>query len=99
VIAAYAYASGRGDAEERSFRDDPALLEKCTEEWLATAGHLLAARAFPPTPDEGDCGYCPFHLLCGSQSTRRAEEGLEEAEEGGALARFRTLKLGEGADG
>ena len=98
VIAAYAYASGRGDAEERSFRDDPALLEKATRKWLATAGHLLAARAFPATPDESDCAYCPFHLLCGSASTRRAEEGLEDAAEGGALARFRSLKLGQGED-
>ena len=96
VIAAYAYANGRGDAEERSFRDDPGLLEDSTRKWLATAGHLLAARAFPPTPDEGDCAYCPFRLLCGSASAQRARDGLEEADEGSALAHFRALKLGNG---
>ncbi|HEX9290058.1 MAG TPA: PD-(D/E)XK nuclease family protein [Anaeromyxobacteraceae bacterium] len=95
VIAAYAYASGRGDAEERAFRADAGSLESATREWLATAAHLLSARAFPPTPDEGDCGFCPFHPLCGAESARRAAAGLDEADDGTPLARFRTLKLGE----
>lgn len=95
VKAAYAYASGRAEVEERAFRADPAALEEATKEWLATAAHLLSARAFPPTADEDDCEYCPFHPLCGDAATRRAREGLAE-EEDGPLARFRTLKLGEG---
>jgi hypothetical protein len=98
VIAAYVYASGRGEAEERAFRDDPAALEEATSDWLALAARLLAERAFAPTPDEGDCGYCPFQPVCGAGSARRAAEGLEEAEDGGALARFRALKLGEGEE-
>jgi len=99
VIAAYAYASGRGDAEERAFRADAGSLESATREWLATAAHLLSARAFPPTPDEGDCGFCPFHPLCGAESARRAAAGLDEADDGTPLARFRTLKLGEEDEG
>jgi PD-(D/E)XK nuclease superfamily len=95
VEAAYAYASGRKDVEERAFRGDAAALEKATRAWLATAAHLLSARAFAPTPDEGDCEYCPFHPLCGDVATRRAREGLAE-EQDGPLVRFRALKLGEG---
>jgi RecB family exonuclease len=98
VQAAYAYASGRADVEERAFREDAAVLEKATKEWLATAAHLLSARAFPPTADEGDCEYCPFQPLCGAAAPRRSREGLSE-EEDGPLVRFRTLKLGEGDEG
>jgi RecB family exonuclease len=98
VHAAYAYASGRADVEERAFREDAAALEKATKGWLATAAHLLSARAFPPTTDEDDCGYCPFHPLCGDAATRRAREGLAE-EEDGPLVRFRKLKLGEDDEG
>jgi len=95
VKAAYAYASGRSDVEERAFREDPAALEKATKEWLATAAHLLSARAFPPSADERDCEYCPFQPLCGDAAVSRAREGLAE-EEDGPLVRFRILKLGEG---
>jgi hypothetical protein len=95
VQAAYAYASGRADVEERAFREDAAALADATQEWLATAAHLLSARAFPPTADEGDCEYCPFQPLCGDGAAARAREGLAEEEEDGPLARFRTLKLGE----
>jgi len=98
VVAAYAYANGHGDAEERAFRNDPEVLEKATKGWLATAGRLLASRAFPPTPDESDCKYCPFHVLCGAGAARRAAMGLEEVEDHGALALFRALKLGVGED-
>jgi ATP-dependent helicase/DNAse subunit B len=98
VVAAYAYASGRGDVEERAYREDPDVLEKATKEWLATAAHLLEEHAFAPTPDEKNCKYCPFRVVCGAGAPRRAAEGLEEAEDGGALARFRALELGEGED-
>ena len=95
VVAAYAYASGRADVEEREFRGDAAALEKATEGWLATAAQILSHRAFAPTPDEEDCLYCPFRPLCGTAAPRRALEGLGEAEDG-PLAMFRSLKLGEG---
>jgi ATP-dependent helicase/nuclease subunit B len=95
VAAAYAYASGHGDVQERAFRDDAGELEAATERWLASAALLLRARAFPATPHAGDCTYCPFLPLCGSEAPRRAAEGLA-AEEDGALARFRDLKDGEG---
>ena len=98
VQAAYAYASGRADVEERAFREDAAALEKATKDWLATAAHLLSARAFPPTTDKGDCEYCPFQPLCGDGAPRRAREGLSE-EEDGPLVRFRALKLGEEDEG
>jgi len=94
VEAAYAYASGKGEVEERAFRGDAAALEKATRGWLATAAHLLAARAFPPSADEGDCEYCPFHVLCGQGAARRAREALAGVEDG-PLARFRALKLGD----
>ncbi|WP_237757818.1 PD-(D/E)XK nuclease family protein [Anaeromyxobacter sp. PSR-1] len=95
VQGAYAYASGRGEVEERAFRADAAALDQATAEWLATAAHLLAARSFPPSADEDDCTYCPFHVVCGSGATRRAREALADVEDG-PLARFRALKLDEG---
>jgi RecB family exonuclease len=97
VGAAYAYANGKGDVEERAFVSDAAVLERATEGWLATAARLLRGRMFPATPDEGDCRYCPFRPLCGTGSVERARAGLEEAEDG-ALAAFRSLKLGGGED-
>jgi hypothetical protein len=92
LAAAYVYASGRGEAEERAFRGDFAALEEATLEWLATAGHLLAVRAFPPTLDEKDCKYCPFLPVCGAHVVARACEQLEDAD--GPLGRFGALKLG-----
>jgi RecB family exonuclease len=93
VRAAYAYASGRADVEERAFRDDPEALEKATKDWLSTAARLLSARAFPPSADEGDCEYCPFQPLCGAAAPLRARQGLEEEDEDGPLGRFRALKV------
>jgi RecB family exonuclease len=95
VAGAYAYANGRGEVEERAFRDDAAALEKATKEWLATAAHLLHARMFPPSADDGDCEFCPFHVLCGGGAVARAREALADVEDG-PLARSRALKLGEG---
>jgi RecB family exonuclease len=96
VEAAYAYASGRAEVEERAFRDDAAALEKATKAWLATAAGLLARRAFPSTADVADCEFCPFEPLCGDAVPRRAAEGLAlEDEEDGPLVRFRRLKLGD----
>ena len=95
VVAAYAYANGRAEVVERSFRDDPDALAKATREWLAGAAQLLSARRFPPAVDEDDCVYCPFRPLCGDDATRRAREGLAE-EKDGPLARFRAIRLGEG---
>jgi hypothetical protein len=94
VAGAYAYASGWGEVEERAFRRDAAALAKATGDWLATAAHLLGARAFPPSVDQGDCEYCAFHVLCGDAAVARARKALADAEDG-PLARFRTLKLGE----
>jgi hypothetical protein len=98
VRAAYAYASGRAEVEERAFRGDAEALATATRAWLAAAAHLLSARAFPPTAAEGECAWCPFHPLCGEGAPRRAREALAE-EEDGALARFRALALGEEDEG
>jgi hypothetical protein len=98
VLAAYVYASGRAEVEERAFRADPDALARATAGWLSTAAQLLSARAFPPTADEDDCPYCPFKPLCGGDAARRAREGLA-GEEDGPLAGFRRLKLGEEDEG
>jgi hypothetical protein len=94
VIAAYAYANGRGDVEERAFRADAAALEDATQEWLATAAAILHERSFVSTPHQEDCTYCPFEPVCGAETPRRAAACLEGAEDG-ALARFRVLKDGD----
>jgi len=94
VAGAYVYASGRGEVEERAFRGDAAALANATGDWLATAAHLLGARAFPSSAHAGDCEYCAFHVLCGDAAVARARQALADVEEG-PLARFRALKLGE----
>jgi PD-(D/E)XK nuclease superfamily protein len=94
VVAAYAYASGRGAVEERAFRGgDARLLEERTRGWLATAAELLSERKFAPTPDEDDCAFCPFKPLCGASAAKRAREAL--AAEEGPLAAFREARLGK----
>jgi RecB family exonuclease len=98
LAAAYVYASGRGEVEERPFRDDFEDLEEATAEWLATAGQLLAARAFPPTPNEDDCRFCPFAPVCGDHAVARAREGLALEDADGPLARFGALKQGDEED-
>jgi len=100
AAGAYAYASGRGEVHERAFlRDeDAALLEERTDGWLALARALLAARRFPATPEEADCGYCPFAPLCGSETPRQAAAALAGLgpEDDAALRAFHAFKLGEG---
>lgn len=91
VQAAYAYAR---TAEERAFRDDHAALEKATREWLALAARLLAARAFPPTPVEGDCAICPFQPVCGPAVPGRAAAAAASAS--GPVRDFLRLKGVEG---
>ncbi|MFL5274037.1 MAG: PD-(D/E)XK nuclease family protein [Anaeromyxobacteraceae bacterium] len=98
VVAAYVYANGRGDVEERAFRADAGALASATEQWLATAAALLHGRAFVSTPHAEDCTHCPFEPVCGAEAPRRAAACLAEAE-GGPLARFRALKDGEEEDG
>lgn len=95
AVGAYAYASGKGEVTERAFRDDAAVLERATEGWLGLARDLLAGRKFPATPDESDCGYCPFAPLCGSEEPERAAQGLE-ADDDETLQAFLDLKRGEG---
>lgn len=86
--AAYTYV---GHAEERPFREDYADLEAAAKEWLALAARLLEARAFPPTPDENDCGFCPFVPICGSEVPALAKE----ASARGCVGDFLALRRGE----
>jgi RecB family exonuclease len=94
AVVAYAYASGRGEASERRFDHDVEVLERATTRWLALAAGLLAGHKFPSTPDESDCGYCPFAPLCGSEEPGRAAAGLL-AEEDTTLRAFGALKRRE----
>jgi len=87
--AAYAYAR-RGI--ERAFRGDYALLEASTRDWLSFAARALSERAFPPTPDKGDCAYCPFAPVCGPSATARSVAEAEAGDASGALAEFFRLK-------
>ncbi|MFO0585469.1 MAG: PD-(D/E)XK nuclease family protein [Anaeromyxobacter sp.] len=96
AVGAYAYANGKGEVQERHFREDPGALEQATAGWLGLARGLLANHQFPATSDEGDCTFCPFALLCGSEEPARAGAGLALAEDG-PLADFRALKDGEDA--
>ena len=96
VIAAYTYASGRGEARQRAFTGeaDARALAAATDGWLGLAGDLLASRSFVASPRVEDCRYCLFAPLCGPVEPRRAAAGLAGLEDG-PLARFRRLKLGE----
>jgi hypothetical protein len=94
VAAAYTFV-GRG-AEERSWRHDfEKVLEPAVRQWLALGAGLLAGRAFPRTPNAGDCTYCRFRPVCGDDAPDRAAEVLRDAT--GALAAFRAMK-GPGDD-
>ena len=99
VIAAYTYASGRGEVRQRAFtgEGDARALAGATDGWLALAGDLLASRTFVASPRVEDCRYCLFAPLCGSDEPRRAAAGLAAVGDG-PLARFRLLKLGEGEE-
>jgi hypothetical protein len=91
VGVAYTYVN-RG-VEERAFRGDfGTALEPAAREWLAVAADLLARRAFPRTPDAGDCTYCCFQPVCGDGARDRAARLLEADP---ALAGFRALKVAD----
>jgi hypothetical protein len=83
VQAAYVYASG---PSERDFRKDNAALEAAAKGWLAVAAGLLSERAFPPTPRDEDCTFCPFAPVCGAPVQGRAAAQVAGAE--GAVAAF-----------
>ncbi|MFQ5665432.1 MAG: PD-(D/E)XK nuclease family protein [Candidatus Binatia bacterium] len=89
VAAAYAYTDWREDPE-REFREDFSTIEAAAQRWLGTAGHLLAGRLFPRTPNADDCRFCPFRPVCGPRAYERAARLLEGAP--ATLADFRSLK-------
>ena len=88
VQAAYVYPRS---GTERAFREDWAELEAATRGWLAVARGLLAGNAFPPSPSEADCRFCPFLPACDGQP--RAAAARDGAE--GPVARFFATKPGE----
>lgn len=93
VAAAYAYVN-RG-IDERAWPDFQNTLAPVAREWLRTAADLLAARAFPRTPDADDCRYCHLRPVCGEDIHELAREVLVRG--GATLASFRALKGVEGA--
>jgi RecB family exonuclease len=88
IRAAYAYV-GRS-IEERVWSDFHGSLEPAARAWLGIAADLLAARAFPRTPDSDDCQYCAFRPVCGDDVYDRARSLLARGE--AALDGFRALK-------
>jgi hypothetical protein len=80
--AAYAYVQ---HGEERAFRGDYAELEAAAKGWLAISASLLASHQFPPTPDAGDCGWCPFRPVCGPEVPARAAAATARGPAGAFL--------------
>ncbi len=64
VGAAYAFVN-RGTEERDWRRDFEQTLKPAAEQWLGLAADLLAARAFPRTPNSDDCTFCRFTPVCG----------------------------------
>jgi RecB family exonuclease len=93
IGAAYAFVS-RGTEERQWRRDFEQTLKPAAEQWLGLAADLLAARAFPRTPNPDDCTFCRFTPVCGD-AYARARDLLSKAD--GVLARFATLKKVERA--
>jgi len=88
VGGAYAYVN-RG-TDERDWRADfEQVLKPAAEQWLGLAADLLAARAFPRTPEPEDCTYCRFRPVCGD-GYDRARQILIAGD--GVLRRFGRLK-------
>jgi ATP-dependent helicase/DNAse subunit B len=88
IGGAYAYVN-RGTGERDWRADFDRVLRPAAEAWLGLAADLLAARAFPRTPEPGDCTYCRFRPVCGD-AYDRARQLLVSGD--GVLARFGRLK-------
>jgi RecB family exonuclease len=93
IGAAYAFVN-RGTEERDWRRDFEQTLKPAAEQWLGLAADLLAARAFPRTPNPDDCTFCRFTPVCGD-AYARARDLLSKGD--GVLARFATLKKVERA--
>jgi RecB family exonuclease len=91
IAASYTYV-GKQRALERSFPRFEDALGAAAESWLALAADLLSRRAFPRTPREEDCRYCPFRVACGEDAGKRAEAVLLADP---TLAEFADLKARE----
>jgi hypothetical protein len=75
-----AYVGRHG--EVRDFIGDFAtVLAPAARAWLGLAADLLSRRAFPRTPDAGDCTYCAFRPVCGERVYERAGRVLAEGDE------------------
>ena len=95
IGAAYAFVN-RGTEEREWRRDFEQTLRPTAEQWLGLAADLLAARAFPRTPNPDDCTFCRFTPVCGDayaagagppgQGRRRARS-IRRAQEGRASLR------------
>jgi RecB family exonuclease len=88
LAASYLYV-GR-TVDQRDWPDFHGSLEPPARAWLAAAADLLAARAFPHTPDADDCRYCAFRPVCGDDVHQRARLVLLAG--GPGLDGFRALK-------
>jgi RecB family exonuclease len=88
LAASYLYV-GR-TVDQRDWLDFHASLETPARAWLAAAAELLAARAFPHTPDADDCRYCAFRPVCGDDVHEQARSVLRAG--GPGLDGFRALK-------
>jgi RecB family exonuclease len=79
VGVAYTYVN-RG-VRERDYVDDfDKILEPAAREWLTVAAGLLERRAFPRTPNAGDCTYCDFRPVCGDGIHERAVRLLDDGD-------------------
>jgi RecB family exonuclease len=94
IAAAYVYV-GRRTAERAWRADFHQALEPAAREWLALAADLLAARAFPRTPDHEDCTFCCFRPVCGDDVHERSARLLTAGDPLlGRLARLKGIARG-----
>ncbi len=91
VEVSYLYIDTRGRAvEPRAFiGEDYDELRDQGLDWLSIANRLLAAGAFPRTPDRDRCKYCAFKPVCGDDASARSMALLEGRD--GVLGELRAL--------
>jgi RecB family exonuclease len=91
-VAAYVHPSAAQEPDRAFSGAELDLLRRQTRDWLGIARQLLAAGAFPRTPNVEDCAYCPFLPACGEGAQQRSAVKLNALPSDHPAERFARFK-------